>query len=70
MSKYDILVEVEFNSENDMEERYIFEDQSRKTVNVVLDSMEKDRVFGIRDKEARLILIKPREVTKLQINIQ
>jgi hypothetical protein len=68
--KYDILVEVEFHAKNDMEERYIFEDESLETVDAVINSMKKDLVFGLWDKDAKLTYFRPGEVTKLQINIQ
>lgn len=66
MGKYDILIEVEDVTKG----RYIFEDLSRETVNAVMDSMEKDLVFGVWDKDMKLEYFKPSYITKIQINIQ
>lgn len=62
-SKYDIVVVVK------NEGTHIYKDQTLRTVNEVMEAMDKDRVFGLNDKEMRFKTFQPNEVSKLQFNL-
>lgn len=66
-AKYDIVVVV--NQEGEEETPYIYKGRTSETVNVVMDSMDKDAVFGMLDDDLRVTYFKPNEVSKLQINL-